>query len=198
MHLCEWACLLSWICMWAAAKQHLAWLLMASCEWCERKGCFWGHLCQFCCDLCCGAQQRSCRWAALQSPQCVTATEDLKLSFRRLGSKSGSSSWDCTEVSSKTLGFWLEREHWEWRILTKAFQGLFSTALLPGGSTPCFCCKPRDWSDFLYIAPSLLLLPIVLYNSYTVLGDFCQFMQVFKSLFRIPREDFTHGLSLQT
>lgn len=39
-HLCERACFLSLICVWAAAKQHLGWLLMASCKWREMKGCF--------------------------------------------------------------------------------------------------------------------------------------------------------------
>lgn len=67
--------------------------------------------------------------AGEQSPVCVTSTEELKLSFGRLGSKSGSSSWDCTEVSSKTRGILAEeREHREWRILTKDFQGLFHSS----------------------------------------------------------------------
>lgn len=71
---------------------------------------FLGPFVPVCFDPCCRGEQRNvgCRWAALQSPVCVTSTEHLQLSFTRLGSKSGSSSWDCTEVSSKTPGILAE------------------------------------------------------------------------------------------
>lgn len=150
------SCLLSLICVWAAAKQHLGWLLMASCRWCELK-LLWGQWCQLCCDpglgLGTGAEPPVCHWRAAEA-QLYKAC--LQGRWQQQGLHTG---------FSKTPGI-LAAELWEWRALTKAFQGLFSTALLPAGSTPCLYCKPRDWGDFLYITPPALLLPMILYNFY--------------------------------
>lgn len=198
-HLCEWACFLSLICVWAAAKQHLGWLLMASRKWCEIKGCFWGHLCQFCSDLCCGAELRSigCRWAVLQSPVCVTATEHLKLSFRRLGSKSGTSSWDCTEVSSKTHEILAgERALGVEDKSPKLFRGCFPQLCFQLGAPPAFTINQETEVIFSTSPHHFSFCPW--FCTVFILGAFCQFMQVFKSIFSILRVDFTHGLSLQT
>lgn len=131
-HLCEWVCFLSLICVWAAVKQHLGWLLMASCKWCEIKGRFWGHSCQFALIRVVGVSRGTSaageqRYRAL----CVSLPQRIYSSaLQGLAPSQAVAAGIAQRFPVKPLGFWLKREHWEWRILTKAFQGLFSTALL--------------------------------------------------------------------
>lgn len=85
-----------------------------------------------CFDPCCRGEQRNvgCRWAALQSPVCVTSQRIYSSALEGLAPSQAVAAGIAQRFPVKPLGFWLKREHWEWRILTKAFQGLFSTALL--------------------------------------------------------------------
>lgn len=168
-HLWEWVRFLSLICVWAAGKQHLGWLLMASCKWCEIKGCFWGHLYQFALMRVAGVSRGAPSAAGERRCRALCASLAQRSYSSALGGLAPSqapAAGIAQRFPVKPLGFWLTREHWEWRILTKAFQGLFLTALLPAGSTPCFHCKLRGWGDLLYITPPPLLLPIVLHNFY--------------------------------
>lgn len=144
------------------------------------------------------SEQRSagCRWAVLQSPVCVTSTEQLKLSFRRLGSESGSRSWDCTEVSSKTQWDFGWREPWEWRDTQQSFSGAVFHSFSRWEHPLLFLETKRlrwffsTWPHHPSFCPWFCTI--------FILGDLCQFMVILKSIFRIVKVDFTHGLSLQT